>query len=238
MYDNNFFSLKRLGCLIRCDLVNHKQSMFVFGITLMAILFLFGLIFLSGDGFHIGAYYVVLFLGGFWVTSRAFRAFHDRRCNYTLLTLPCSNFEKLLAKLLLTSVGYVILISACFFVASVVIYLLAIALFHTQTAIFNPFEGKVLLEIASYLLLQSIFLLGSIYFKTHQFSKTILAAVCLVIIFRVIFIAIDFSFAGISSVYGMLSLMPNTSLLETVLYLLMAPACWMVSYLRLKELEV
>ncbi len=57
-------------------------------------------------GYHMGLYMAILYLGGYLVTSRAFRALHDEAQRYAWVTAPGSQIEKFAAKLLLTSIGY------------------------------------------------------------------------------------------------------------------------------------
>src|SRR5437870_5174244 len=95
---------QRLLRLLTNDLRLQTKTILITAITVA--------VFLALLPFHVtgspDAYFLILYIGGFIVTSMAFNELHDRNKAHYYLTLPCSNLERFLNKWLLTSIGYAI----------------------------------------------------------------------------------------------------------------------------------
>jgi len=117
----------------------------------------------------------LLFLGGCIVTSMAFREVWQGGGGIAYLTLPGSTLEKVVVKLLLTSAGYavgaLVLISATASVSEALDRLV----FGVGHGFFNPFTPAVGQSVVRYVVIQSFFLLGSIWFRKLAFIKTALS---------------------------------------------------------------
>lgn len=246
---NSTFSRNRTALLMQLDLCSNYKSLITFAASTIAVLFLFFLAApasnsnaaASYSNFHPHVYAALLFIGGFYISSLAFKELHDNARSYIYLMLPCSNFEKFLNKLLLTSLGYVVALSCCYFMLSLIISGISLLLFNEHQPLFNPFHTDILLSIRAYLIWQSIFLLGSVYFRKHVMSKIIFTISCFAIILL--------GFASCTS-----SLVLNTDtflffsyshwfdafphLIKAIFFFLLAPFCWFVAYLRLTEMEL
>ena len=230
------FDLKRFGLLIKNDLLINKQVIFTSIATVAIVLFLYALIVANGgSNFHPTAYVLLLFIGGFWTTSLAFKDMHDKQRSYIFLTLPCSNFEKFFSKLVLTSVGYVLATLLGFYLLSLLVAGIDALLFQHGQAVFNPLQNDILLYIRDYIILQSVFFLGSVYFKSHAMTKTILSLSCLTLVVILFTFLIVILFLG---PYGLSLLHIFTSIFRSVFWLLLAPFCWFIAYIRLREAEV
>ncbi len=200
----------------------------------------------------------LLYLGGFIIASLAFREARVNGGGTFYLTLPASSLEKFASKLLATSVGYAL---------GSLIYFTAVAaaseginrlIFGFGNHFFNPFDLGVLESIGYYLVFQSIFLLGSIWWRKLAFVKTVLmlqavavgialvAGVALRIVFRQYFHGWQGSFENVA---GWEALMRQTQLgfgplvdigrvVRIVLVAGTAPVCWLIGWLRLREIEV
>jgi len=256
------FSWQRLGLLLRRDLESGYQST---GIAMAAVGGFFLIVgVLAGfnpnpGGVYRGLYTGLLFLGGFIVTSMAF---HEVRLNAQgihYLSLPGSTLEKFLSKLLVTAVGYGVgTLVFCTAVAALTEGINRLAFGHAHP-FFNPFALNNLRLLPAYLISQSVFLLGSIYFRKLHFVKTALSLVLLALGLMVIgttFARLVFKeyFNGpilnfgpnleelsrsgeLQSVLGPLAQRFQVAL-RIVLVSALAPVCWVVSYLRLRESEV
>lgn len=231
------FDLERFGLLIKHDFVINKNIIFTTAVTLAIVLFLYALIFGNySDNFHPAAYVLLLFIGGFWVSSLAFKDLHDKQKSYIFLTLPCSNFEKFFSKLLLTSAGYILATLLGFYLLSLLAAAVGLLLLKHGQPLFNPFHDDILLYIRDYIILQSVFLLGSIYFNGHAMTKTILSLACLALAFVLFTFLIVVLFLG---PFGLLSLWHVfIGIFSSVFWLLLAPCCWFIAYIRLREVEV
>jgi len=143
-----------------------------------------------GDGYWF-YFQALLFLGGCIVASMAFRELWHGGGGIAYLTLPGSSLEKFAVKLLLTSVGYsagaLVLICATA-AASEALDRLVFGVGH---GFFNPFTPAVGQAVVRYVVIQSFFLLGSVWFHKLAFIKTALSimviGVCLGILAGIAF---------------------------------------------------
>jgi hypothetical protein len=230
------FDLKRFGLLIKHDLIINKSIIFTTALTLAIVLFLYALIFGNDSyNFHPAAYVLLLFVGGFWISSLAFKDLHDKQKSYIFLTLPCSNFEKFFSKLLLTSAGYILVTLLGFYLLSLLMFVVDLLLLKHGQAFFNPFRDDILFYIRDYIILQSVFLLGSIYFKGHAMTKTILSLACLALIFVLFTFLVVILFLG---PLGLSLMHVFTGIFSSIFWLLLAPCCWFIAYIRVREIEV
>jgi hypothetical protein len=238
---NNVFSLKRLLLFMRLELVANHKIIMVFTAATASVLFLYSLVFpirTSTENFHEMAYLLLLFFGGFWISSLAFKDVHDDKKNYSFLTLPLSNFEKFFGKLLLTTVGYVVALSIGFSVLSLVVSGIGLLLFKHTQPLFNPFDYEILSSLCWYFVWQSLFLLGSIYFTKHVLSKIVLTASLIVIAFLGIGFIFSLLLIGADASITMSWDAPAIGIMKKVVWVFLAPVCWVITYLRLTEAEL
>lgn len=219
--------IKRLSLLLRNDLFINKIAILTFMAALAGVLFLYSIISPVGaaaGNFHPVTYLLLLFIGGFWLTSRSFSDLQEPPRSYTFLTLPASNFEKFFSKLLLTSVGYILGTIIFYFLLSLLVVGFSKLLFPNVQYVFNPFQNHIPLYCGEYIILQSVFFLGAIYFRKHALTKTILALSCFAIIF---------------GLFSLILVKSNalTRIVETIFWIGLAPFCWIVAYIRLQEFE-
>jgi hypothetical protein len=266
---NKVFKPRRFGQLLLRDLAGGYRSMLVAmaavagTVIMISALTVLGMRVAGGRtgvwNFHFNFYSNLLFLGGFIVTSLAFReAQQNGGSGIFYLTLPASSLEKYASKLLTTSVGYAL--------GSVVFYTAVAAaseginrlIFGFGNPFFNPFDLRVLEGIGYYLVAQSIFLLGSIWWRKVAFLKTwgLLMAVAFgiaVIAGAVLRIGFGQYFHGwgidLSDIPGFSELSRQASLgygplfdlgrvLKIVFLAGTAPVCWLLGWLRLRDTEV
>lgn len=243
-------NLHRIALLMRLDLRTNYRIIAAFTTSLFSILFLYCLAVPSNTGdapfvanFHPQLYKALLYIGGFYVSSLAFKELHDDTRNYILLTLPCSTFEKFVTKLLISSIGYVAALTTAYFILSGIIATFDWLLFNTRESLFNPLHPSTLPAIVSYLIFQSIFLLGSAYFRKYVMGKIVLT-LCVLGIALFAFTSCTMqalldSHSLFYASYGRLfALLPLPHLAKIAFYLILAPICWTITYVRLTEVEV
>jgi hypothetical protein len=209
---------------------------------------------------HVGLFIQMLFVGGIVISSLSFREIHQNGQSILYLTLPGSTLEKFLSKLLVSSLGYAIGALIYYTAVSALGEGLNRLLFGAGHPFFNPFSRNVLLAAAAYLVIQSVFLAGSAFFRRLAFLKTALFLILFGIGLSVIVgLAMRFLLADLGWRGGTLSLEPYFEQLrqsgsaDAVLlplakgFLLslkilfwgaLAPVCWLLGYLRLAETEV
>jgi hypothetical protein len=256
------FSLRRLVMLLRRDFISGYKSVFIAMAAVGGFVILVSVVSAFGrelGPIHEPMYYPLLFLGGYIVTSLTFKELHLNGQSVFYLTLPGSSLEKYLSKLLVTSAGYAF--GSLFFYTAVSSAAEGInrLIFGYGHPFFNPFERTALIAMAVYLVTQAVFLVGSVYFRKLAFIKTnlyiwlfgivvvILVAVIGWLIFR------DYAVGNRIELDPYFQRLGESGELQTVLgpmaekfwhvarvlfWGVMAPVCWLISYLRLRETEV
>lgn len=200
----------------------------------------------------------LLFLGGFIVTSLAFREARQNGGGIFYLTLPASSLEKFASKLLATSVGYALGSLVFFTAAAAVSEGVNHLIFGFGNTFFNPFGPGVFEAIGYYLIFQSVFLLGSVWWKKLALVKTVLmlqlvavgialvAAVTFRIVFRQYFHGTEIDFNDVPGFDRLVTLtsagtgplVQIGTVVRIVVLSATAPVCWLIGWLRLREIEV
>lgn len=119
----------------------------------------------------IGFAWVAFFLFGFFFSSGAFNDIHKPAKSIFYMTLPASTFEKFFTVWLITAPLFGIFALAAMCILSVIGSLLNLV-GTGGWEIFNPLNTIYLQVIAHYLVWQTIFMAGSIYFSSRHFLKT------------------------------------------------------------------
>jgi len=182
-----FFNPRRFGQLLLRDIANGYRGWLIAAAAVAGIVVVLSALtalgisqgenirFNGASNFHIGFSLQLLFLGGFISTSFAFREARQNGAGIFYLTLPASQLEKFASKLLVSSVGYA-LGSMLFYAATAAVSEgINHAIFGAGHGFFNPFNPLILRAAGVYLLAQSVFLLGSIWFRKLAFLRTALS---------------------------------------------------------------
>ena len=258
------FQPRRLWLLLKRDLMNGYKGLLIAMASVGGAVILISMLKTwtrSSDPFYTGFFGALLFIGGYIVTSLAFRELHQNGRGYLYLTLPGSLLEKLTSKLLITSLGYAL---GCLVFMSAVSGLsegINRLIFDRGHALFNPFSRDILFATAFYLVTQSVFLLGSVCFRKLALLKTVLALNITLIAFSAVIglfawlISLGLLDRGIPkpevmALFKDIQFEMNFSIimapaaegflvaLRIIFWGLLAPAAWTISYLRLGETEV
>lgn len=253
----NHFSPKRFYLLTRNTILSNASKIFIVaGVVGALVILVSGLSAFrhTGDQVHMGLYVFFLFISGILVSSNAFGSLREDISAGAWLTLPASIFEKFTSRLFLTSIGYVLATGLIYFIISALSEGINQILFDYSHPLFNPFTTKVWIPMTVYLVIQSVFLTGSIFFRRFAFIKTLLflsiLSLALVLFF---FLALKIILGG---QFGTLSdhsmrivwnSLTSDWLIEvkdtlvrmtgTLFWGILAPFCWAVSYFRLREFE-
>jgi hypothetical protein len=208
----------------------------------------------TGGVLHQILYPLFLYSSGFIVTARAFHELDDIKTAGTWLMIPASTFEKFSSRLFLTSFGYV--------VGSLVVYFLVVLIskglnqmiFGFSLPLFNPLDPWVRYNAGLYLVLQSMFLVGTIYFRRFAYVKTILFLALLSLVFLIGFFVMSKWILGdhiravlsgdIQISWDLISMQWAGNIGDTLLFWMrigfwgfLAPLCYVITYFRLKEIE-
>lgn len=178
METNNFFSIRRLSLLIKRQVYSSGSSLMIaFGGIAGFLLILSLLVAYFNPAALPGltaVYFVAMFVGGFIYTSNIFNEMHQIQRSYSFLTLPVSVTERLLSAWILSGIIFPL---ASLLIMSLIVTLanLLMNLAFELSPFQSIFSGSSINAVKVYVVLQSIFFLGAIYFRKNNFIKTILA---------------------------------------------------------------
>ncbi len=214
-------NILRIMKLIKNDLLMQSKTILMAGIA-TAVLFLF---FNTND--IKGMYVPFLHLIGLTITGYAFSDVHDKKRGYRYLLLPASSFEKFFSRWFSTSM----------------LYLLSFSVLLYALGFLAPYE--IWQAIPGYLILQSVFLLGAIYFKKNVLLKTGLLISLPVVLVPVILIFIslvNFNWIILMVTNDLSSFASFSAGTNWGIYyfskLFLAPICLLIGYIRFKECEI
>ena len=245
-------SLKRIYLLLRNDLLAIYRKFFIIIGSISVFMIALGLLAGGIDSHVYGIFFLlILFLGGYLFTSFSFMELHSQHMNIYYLTIPASRFEKFIAKLVETTLFYIVFVMIIHFALSVVIYIFSLMKESARAEIFNPFNMYVWLGIAVYVVTQSFFFLGAVYFKKMNFFKTVLftgifsigvtlfTSFCAWLLFRDSIGAVNISMPMLHK-YGSFfaSITPSEyAVITAVIWSIIAVFFWFVAYIRFVEKE-
>ncbi|MFA4839048.1 MAG: hypothetical protein WC703_06200 [Candidatus Neomarinimicrobiota bacterium] len=257
MKPNNTFDRNRFFVLIRNDLFTGYRNLLIAGGAIAGALLVIYLLSAwnnANPDFHRTFFPMVIFFGGYLTTSMVFKDIHEKQRNYIYLTLPASTLEKFLSRLLLTSVGFVAIVLALYYLFSWIAAGLSQLLFHQSLLAFHPFTRETLTALGVYLVTQSVFLFAAVYFRSHAFFKTLLSifsfslivSIFAMVVVRLVFwkyfnglfvpdhfdINLRYMFGNGESFARFAS-----AVSKILFWFVMAPYFWIVTYFRLKETE-
>jgi len=240
------FQFKRVYLLLKKDCIFLKATLITLFSTMGVILLLWNIYSINNQP---TAFMIMLFAGGIWLTSLTFRELHQTHQQFNFLMIPASQFEKFLSKLFLTVIGYPMALLIFYTLFYAVVGSLAALIAGHTSIIFNPFQWNTIVALLNYIIIQAIFFLGAIYFKKLPVIKTILfiGALNIVLIIFMILVGVSIADTFSTDVVGMISQnwafhtaplwksMPT--LLAAFFWVALAPICWIIGYVRLKEVQ-
>ena len=262
---NEYFSPGRFFLILKRDFFSNYRTILITIGAIAAFVILASTISAfnrSGEEFHLILYFLLLFVGGFIISSRAFREMHNPQSSFTYITLPGSQLEKFTGKLILTSIGYVIGALIIYSAISAVSEIINQLLFGYTHAFLNPFTRVFIIGSAAFVVIQSLFLTGAVFFKKNSLIKTILMlAVLAIAILVIVILSARFIFPGFlngvkpvkeefqsfqefTEWLGMnedrLREVGRAAwiIIKILFWAVLAPLCWTVSYFKFKKAEV
>jgi hypothetical protein len=207
----------------------------------------------------------IMYIMGFIFAAKQFKIFAYTPGGMHYLLIPATHLEKLISNILLVTVYFFSMIVIVYSIGNIAGTSLYNLLFsHSDPVTWEFFnstnshsfgnsidliQGNAFLSmIVTFLTSQSIFMLGSVYFKRGALGRTWLALFALTIILGIIEVFIlKGLFGGMSSIRNMnsISIMSGNSTTITMIengfkifsYLLI-PYLWLVTYFRLTEKQV
>ncbi|MDN5214316.1 hypothetical protein QQ020_19715 [Fulvivirgaceae bacterium BMA12] len=260
---DSYFDIKRFGYLLKKEVFSNLK-LFIIALGAMSgillIIFLVDIIDWENDGYlnrslwnnHMFFFIPPYLIIGVLFTSLAYKDLLQVNKAYAYLTLPVSNFERALSMLLMTTVIYTIFFIVYYMVFSTLLNGLGMIITAREFGWFDVTAEPVVMAIKLYLVIQSIFLLGAAAFKKFPFLFTLLtiflAAVALIILTVTL---ANFMFSEFFHTDNRIDVPDFISkdlqnfieydlpvILENVFWYVLAPVCWVITYLKLKEREI
>lgn len=250
----NQFSLQRFILLVQRYLAfNHKTLLIGFG-AISGIIIVVG-IFTAyyANGFFnvqplVSLGQVLIFVGGLAITSNAYKEIHTPARSLFYLTLPATTSEKLFSNWLITSLVYIIVANLVLMLVILIPNLIGMLLWSLPLNVFNPLGSENIRVMSIYMVIHSIFFLGSLAFRKNNMLKTILSLFVISMTINVILIFFAWIFFGQIGFHiepdtvnsGLQTIITQTlpKVAEIIFYALIIPFCLLVSYFKLKEREV
>ena len=260
---NNLFNIKRFGHVFKKDLLeNYKRYLLSF-VTLMGIMVII-MAFQPWDNRSLLTYMSLLFLAaGILFASTFMNPMNSKLKRISYLVNPASNIEKFLTRWLITTIGYILVFFVALWIADVIkvavctviypdsnIQLLDLSKLRYPGDDYINYEYMLLrhpfdIMIFIYLLLQSIFLLGSTFWEKASFLKTFTALSITIFSYNMICRWIIFlfyeKFDGFNNVIG--SFNPATTMEQAVTFACLVMsfftlANWTLAFFRIRESEI
>ncbi len=256
---NTKFNFKRLGLLLKRFFIENKKSELMYWGILTVVMFLIQ---------DQVSFYLLLYIGGVFFAAKQFKAFENTPSGMQYLLTPATHIEKIVSAVLLHSVYYFLMMLLSYSLANALGYLIHVSnflpeyigifsksfdLFHQDFdngsgIAYNMLTTSHLLKnYAVFLIGQSIFMFGALYFNKHAVLKTIVAQFVIYFVFVIIFGIVFKTFFGQFSIGPEMFIaldLENTTLVKVmeitlkVFLVATAPFFWLVSYFRLTEKEV
>lgn len=244
---NRYFNFKRLLLQIRNDIArNYRTWLITLGAitgVLMAIDILPGII--AGRPYiPVIPFYVIFMLIGFVFSSTMFSEIHDSQQGLVYFTIPASNLERVISKLLISNILY-ILVSFIYFVLFCLIIKEVNGMFFGLTGGEFSFNWDL---ARIYFILQSIFVFAGAYFKNKAFIKLLFSLFVINIILSIYFtigfhlIFPEALFEGTNYNFS-LSRLPGLGIdiyryMNFIFNWVLAPYFWILTYFRIREKEI
>jgi len=260
---NTTLDINRLGLLLRRFFIENKQRELTFwGITTVV----FTLMHLAGAQEKSISVEMFLYISGFIFAARTFKIFNFTPSGMHYLLIPATHLEKVATAILLSVFYYFAMILATYIVGTTLGTTIGNIFFETnnpvQFALFQTPEyyvnnhalhtsysaGRSLLNtFMAFAGIQSVFMLGSIYFKGNAIGKTILAIFGISLVLGLIELFLLKVTFGTYHLEGQMmrltipagqDLFPGLEIVGTIFKYALIPFFWVVTYFRLTEKEV
>ncbi|MBV5280968.1 MAG: hypothetical protein JZU53_00900 [Paludibacter sp.] len=254
---NTTLDINRLGLLFRRFFIENKQRELTFwGITTVV----FTLMHLAGSQEKSISVEMFLYISGFIFAARTFKIFNYTPGGMHYLLIPATHLEKLTTAILLSTFYYFVMVLITYSLGTIFGTTIGnfffesnnpivFALFNSIPDLYNNSHAPMSLlnKFILFAGIQSVFMLGSIYFKGNAVGKTFLAITAIAIVLGIIeLLLLRITFGtyhiegqmmniSIDSEHGFLSALDTVS---TVFAYALIPFFWIVSYFRLKEKQV
>lgn len=245
---NDQLSLRRLGFVLRSDLMRTYRSVLLISGT-AALVALVVSLFGAYDGdvgqaplFYRAFFIAALFAWGTIATSVCFNDLHGRGTNTAFLLLPASALEKTASRLLLHTVGLVAYLLVFTTLLSFMLEGINTLWIGERRDFFSPLDGVGWSLLPHFVVAQALLFLGAAWFRKVQFVKTIAAVIGISIGLGLVGAALAWIVGPVRCLnvncyqFPFLDWMENAA--PIAYFYLLPPFCWFVAWLRVSEAQV
>jgi len=252
---NTTLNINRLGLLFKRFFIENKQKELIFwGISIAVFTIMH----------QVGSVEMFTYIAGFIFAARLFSIFAYTPTGMHYLLIPATHTEKLIVNIVLSTIYFFTMILVTYIIGSVVGNLLGSMIFGLDKPInldlFNDsisnawntgnHQDGIFNIFMSFALSQSIFLLGSIFFKRSAIAKTFLSIILVTMalgIIQLILFKLTFGTFHMNTNSFRFDLLgpnfineifPNYKMIGTILKYSLIPFFWLVTYFRLTEKQV
>ena len=258
MNQQSYFDISRFWLLLKMELFRSKSAVGMTIVITFGVLFFIDLMLSTlveqnkviHD--HTESYAFTLMIGGFILSSLAFNDLSNTLRSYNYLTLPSSTLEKVISMWLLTSFGWIIMFTITFTFYTMIANPIGHLIFNRVSfQAFNPVGEFAMTTMKAYFVLQGIFLVGATRFKGYALPKTLFvlllfAMFCITIIYFTLgdlFLGDHECFYDENGVVqceliDAMAIHRIWHIIQWLFWWVLAPVCWVIAYLGLKEKEV
>lgn len=241
--------------LIFRDLYINRKSAWILAGTLTGLLTLFGVLAKmdhepTTPAFHLTWYGIFFLIIGIFHTGGVFGEFAQPAARQDYLLLPASHLEKWGSRWVRTLPMYIIGFTLLYWIASWIMNLVCLLAFGEIHSIFQPIQEQILDYWQIYIIAHAVFMIGAIHFNKAATIKTALSLLVLQmgisffigIVAWIVFQSWSADEAMISPSFGinfseqMEFMMGKAG--QAILWLILVPFFWWVSFLKLNEKEV
>ena len=245
---NDQLSLRRLGFVLRSDLMRTYRSVLLISGTaalVALVVSLFGAY--DGDVGQAPVFYRVFFIAALFAwgtiaTSECFKDLHGRGTNTAFLLLPASALEKTASRLLLHTVGLVAYLLVLTTLLSFVLEGINALWIGERRDFFSPLDGLGWSLLPHFLVAQALFFVGAAWFRKVWFIKTIGAVIAISIGLGLVGAALAWIVGPTRCLNVNCYQFPFLDWLENAApiayFYLLPPFCWFVAWLRVSEAQV
>ena len=258
---NTTLNINRLGLLLKRYFTENKQRELTFwGIVTVV----FTLMHLAGSREKSISVEMFLYISGFIFAARTFKIFNFTPSGMHYLLIPATHLEKVTTAILLSTFYYFAMIMATYIVGTVLGTTIGNLFFETNNPIqfellrtvhenfyhglsYNTTTPGIFNTFITFAGIQSVFMLGSIYFKGNAIGKTFLAIFGISIILVLIELFLLKVTFGTFHLDGQMirltipaeqNLSSGLEIAGTIFKYALIPFFWVVTYFRLTEKEV
>jgi hypothetical protein len=249
---NNYFNSSRFALLLKMELRRSIKGIFIAFMIIFDVLLIGFILDNSFSNYkvysaHQASYSFFLILGGVIISSLTFNDLGNPLRRHSYLILPASTFEKFLSMWLLSCVGWIVMFTLVFILYSVIANSIGNVYFkHATFLAFAPLATTPMSAIKYYIVIQGVFLVGAVNFRAYVFPKTLFALLLFALVggLFLYLIMLDIINSKLECTLEKCNPIQEEGYrqiwqaVQWMFWWLLAPLCWVLAYIGLKDQEV